>query len=43
MEQAVSYLPEMMRLFKQQFPLVEFELILADDIEIELLLKRGNF
>jgi DNA-binding transcriptional LysR family regulator len=42
MEQAVSYLPEMMRLFKQQFPLVEFELILADDIEIELLLKTNR-
>ena len=42
MEQAVSYLSEMMRLFMQQFPLVEFELILADDVEIEQLLKTNK-
>ena len=39
MEQAVSYLPEMMRIFKQQHPRVEFELVLGRDIEIEKMLK----
>lgn len=42
MEQSVSYLPEMMRIFKQQYPLVEFKLIVADDIEIEQLLKSNK-
>lgn len=35
MEQAVGYLPEMMRLFKQDYPLVEFDLIIGDDVSIE--------
>ena len=39
MEQAVNYLPEMMRLFKQQYPLVEFDLVIAEDVEIERMLK----
>jgi len=39
MEQAVNYLPEMMRIFKQQFPLVEFDLVIANDVEIERMLK----
>ncbi|MEH6347412.1 MAG: LysR family transcriptional regulator [Bermanella sp.] len=39
MEQAVSYLPEMMRIFKQQHPRVEFELVLGGDMEIEQMLK----
>lgn len=38
MEQAVNYLPEMMRIFKQRFPLVEFTLHIAEDIEIEKML-----
>lgn len=42
MEQAVGYLPEMMRLFKQDFPLVEFDLLIADDIEIERLLLENK-
>lgn len=42
MEQAVSYLPEMMRIFKQQYPLVEFHLSIADDTEIELLLTNNK-
>lgn len=42
MEQGVNYLPEMMRLFKQQFPLVEFELVLANDVEIEQKLKTNQ-
>lgn len=41
-EQAVSYLPEMMRIFKQLYPLVEFELIVADDVEIEQLLASNK-
>jgi len=39
MEQAMSYLPEMMRIFKQQHPRVEFELVLGRDIGIEKMLK----
>ena len=42
MEQAFSYLPEMMRIFKQHYPLVEFTLIVADDVEIEQLLKTNK-
>jgi len=42
MEQAVSFLPEMMRIFKQHYPLVEFTLIVADDVEIEQLLKTNK-
>jgi DNA-binding transcriptional LysR family regulator len=42
MEQAVSYLPEMMRIFSQRFPLVEFKLIVANDVEIEQLLKTNK-
>lgn len=38
MEQCVNYLPEMMRIFKQKFPLVEFELVLGNDHEIEQML-----
>ncbi len=41
MEQAVNYLPEMIRLFKQQYPFVEFELVIAEDVEIERLLKSN--
>ena len=39
MEQAVNYLPEMIRIFKQQYPLVEFDLAIAEDVEIERMLK----
>ena len=39
MEQAVNYLPEMIRIFKQHYPLVEFDLVIAEDIEIERQLK----
>ena len=42
MEQSVNYLPEMMRIFKQQFPLVEFELTLGDDAEIENMLQNNQ-
>ena len=42
MEQAVSYLPEMMRIFKQHFPQVEFDLAIAEDSEIALLLKNNQ-
>lgn len=42
MEQSVSYLPEMMRIFKQHYPLVEFQLIIANDIDIEQLLKSNK-
>lgn len=42
MEQSVSYLPEMIRIFKQQYPLVEFKLIIADDVEIEQLLTSNK-
>ncbi len=42
MEQAVSYLPEMIRLFKQDYPLVEFDLHVTDDIEIEGLLLANK-
>ena len=37
-EQAVSYLPEMIQKFKQLHPLVEFTLLLAEDAEIEQML-----
>jgi len=42
MEQAVNYLPEMIRIFKQQYPLVEFDLLIAEDIEIERMLKQNR-
>ncbi len=42
MEQAVSYLPEMIRIFKQTFPLVEFNLQIAEDNEIEHMLKNNT-
>jgi len=42
MEQAVNYLPEMIRIFKQQYPLVEFDLLIAEDIEIERMLKLNR-
>lgn len=42
MEQAVSYLPEMIRVFKQDFPLVEFTLQIAEDVEIEQMLKNNQ-
>mgnify|MGYP000049340743 FL=1 len=42
MEQSVNYLPEMMRIFKEQYPLVEFELIIGVDSEIEDLLSRNE-
>lgn len=42
MEQAVNYLPEMMRIFKQDFQLVDFELHIAEDIEIEEMLKKNK-
>jgi len=37
-EQAVSYLPEMIQKFKQLHPMVEFTLLLAEDAEIEQML-----
>ncbi len=42
MEQSINYLPEMMRIFKQKYPLVEFELVLANDHEIEDLLRNNK-
>jgi len=42
MEQSVNYLPEMMRIFKEQYPLVEFELTIGVDNEIEALLSRNK-
>ncbi|MBV1911398.1 MAG: LysR family transcriptional regulator, partial [Kangiellaceae bacterium] len=39
MEQAINYLPEMIRIFKQKYPLVEFELLIAEDTKIEQMLK----
>jgi len=42
MEQAVNYLPEMIRIFKQQYPLVEFDLLIAEDIEIERMLTLNH-
>jgi len=42
MEQAVNYLPEMIRIFKQQYPHVEFDLLIAEDIEIERMLKQNH-
>jgi len=42
MEQAVNYLPEMIRIFKQQYPHVEFDLLIAEDMEIERMLKLNQ-
>ncbi len=42
MEQAVSYLPEMMRIFKQDHPLAVFELIIGNDKQIEQGLKDNQ-
>ncbi|MCJ8300862.1 MAG: LysR family transcriptional regulator [Pseudomonadales bacterium] len=42
MEQAVNYLPEMIRIFKQEFPQVEFSLTIAEDAEIERLLETNQ-
>lgn len=42
MEQSVSFLPEMIHIFKQQFPLVEFELMIGDDADIERLLSDNK-
>ena len=39
MEQAVNFLPEMIRIFKQRYPLVEFDLVIAEDVKIERMLK----
>ena len=41
MEQAVGYLPEMIRLFKVEFPRVEFSLHTAEDAEIERMLEQN--
>lgn len=41
MEQAVSYLPEMMRIFKADHPLVDFQLHIGGDDEIETMLQRN--
>jgi len=38
MEQATYYLPQMIALFKQNYSRVEFEIIIADDAELERLL-----
>jgi len=42
MEQAINYLPEMMRIFKQDFPLVEFNLLIMEDNRIEQMLKNNT-
>lgn len=42
MEQCINYLPEMIRHFKKKYPLVQFELLLANDHEIERLLLNNK-
>jgi len=42
MEQAISYLPKMICIFKKNYPLVEFTLVVAEDNEIEKLLKNNK-
>lgn len=42
MEQAVSYLPEMIGIFKKKFPLVEFNLQIMEDTKIEQMLKNNS-
>jgi len=42
MEQAVSYLPEMIRVFKEKYPLVDFQLHVGEDVEIEQMLRNNK-
>lgn len=42
MEQAVNYLPEMIRIFKHEYAQVEFALTIAEDTEIERLLETNQ-
>ncbi len=39
MEQAINYLPEMIRIFKEKYPLVEFHLQIMEDTKIEQMLN----
>ena len=42
MEQAVGYLPEMIRIFKKEHPLVDFQIHIGEDIEIEQMLQNNK-
>jgi len=42
MEQAVRYLPEMIRIFKKDHPLVDFQIHIGEDIEIEQMLQNNR-
>lgn len=42
MEQSINYLPEMMCIFKREFPLVEFNLQITEDNRIEKMLRSNT-
>jgi len=42
MEQAVGYLPEMIRKFRENHPLVDFQLHVGEDLEIEQMLRNNK-